>query len=299
MPCFKPLTAYRSNGGSVVFSELSRSGSVKTLSLPCGKCAGCRLERAREWALRCMHEASMHEENCYVTLTYSDMCLPDFRSLDYRDFQAFIRRLRVRELGREIRFYMCGEYGDEKWRPHFHALIFGYDFPDKVYWRKSPSGDSLFRSAILEGLWTGGFSSIGRVTFESASYVARYVMKKITGQEAETHYEYVDPVSGEVFRRVPEFNRMSLKPGIGARWLDKYESDVYPSGKVVMRGHEGMAPRYYDKRYKKRHPEKFENLEYVREREARLRYLDNTPERLAVKEKVKVAQLLMLKRKLI
>lgn len=316
MPCYKPLTAYRCFNGSVVFDELRRYDTVKTLSLPCGKCAGCRLERSREWAMRCMHEASMYEENCYVTLTYNDANLSDNWSLDYRDFQLFMRRLRAREVGREIRFYMAGEYGEvckvcrksvefckcasfvkDLGRPHFHACLFNYDFPDKVYDRKSPSGEKLYRSGILEDLWPVGYSSVGAVTFDSAAYVARYIMKKIVGDESAKHYEFVDQVSGEVVSRRPEFNKMSLKPGIGARWLDKYEHDVFPSGRVVVRGFEGMSPRYYDKRWRQKHPLEFEQLEYEREREARLRWMDNTPERLAVKEHVKLAQIRMLKRR--
>lgn len=294
MPCYRPLVAYRLSDGSVSFKGKKDQGRGDTLSLPCGHCAGCRLERSREWAVRCMHEASLYASNAYVTLTYNSDNLPAGGSLRYVDFQDFMRRLRY-EKG-PVRFYMCGEYGEENWRPHFHACLFGVEFSDRVFFRNAPSGEKLYRSSVLERLWPFGYSSIGEVTFESAAYVARYIMKKVTGDAAITHYAVVDPVTGECVSRVPEFNRMSLKPGIGARWLDKYETDVYPSGRVVVRGVESMAPRYYDKRYKERQAEKFDVVAFNRERAARLRYLDNTDERLVVKEKVRLAAIKMLKR---
>ncbi|AXH74001.1 MAG: replication initiator protein [Microviridae sp.] len=296
MPCYKPLIAYRSSNGSVNFVQNRFHGSGDTLSLPCGRCIGCRLEKSREWAMRCMHEAQMHERNCFVSLTYNDFNLPEDGSLRYKDFQDFMRKLRY-EFGK-VRFYMCGEYGDDNGRPHFHALLFGVDFDDKVYFKKSPAGFPLYRSRKLEVLWPYGYSSIGSLTFESAGYVARYVMKKVTGDAAEAHYRVVNEDTGEVKERKPEFGHMSLKPGIGAAWLDKFSSDVYPGGRVVVRGAEGMSPRYYDLRWKKSHPDVMEQLAFERDRAARLRYLDNTDERLAVKEKVRLAGIQMLKRKL-
>lgn len=316
MPCFHPITAYKTVCGSVVFSELQRHDVVSTLSLPCGRCAGCRLERSRQWALRCMHEASLYEENCFITLTYNEMHLPSDWSLDYRHFQSFMRNLRGIAFPREVRFYMCGEYGEvckvcrksvefckcasfvkDLGRPHFHAAIFNYDFHDKVYHSKSPAGSRLYRSKVLEGLWQYGYSSVTALNFDGAAYIARYIMKKITGDDAVTHYEYINPVTGEVSQRVPEFNRMSLKPGIGARWIDRYERDVYPSGKVVVRGVECVAPRYYDKRQRKRQPEEMDMLAAERDGKMRERYFDNTEERLLVKEKVQGARASMLKRR--
>lgn len=189
----------------------------------CGQCRGCRLEKSRQWAVRCLHEASLHEDNCYLTLTLDDAHLTSM-SLDYSLFQGFMRRLR-KEVGK-VRFYMAGEYGESNLRPHFHALLFGYDFPDKVHLRQSPAGFKLYRSPLLESLWPFGFSSVGACSFESAAYVARYVMKKVNGELAEEHYG----------GRVPEFSRMSLKPGIGAGWIDKFAGDVIPDGKVVVNG---------------------------------------------------------------
>jgi len=292
--CYRPLSAWQKADGAVVFVE--RGDCVRALFLPCGQCIGCRLERSRQWAIRCMHEASEHDANCFVTLTYDDDHVPRNGSLDYSHFQKFLKRVRRRFSSARVRFYMCGEYGEQFARPHFHSCLFGLDFPDKVYWSKSPGGARIFRSQILEDLWPFGFSSIGDVTFESAAYVARYCMKKVTGQAAAGHYAVVDTSTGEIFARCPEFNHMSLKPGVGASWISRFRGDVYPHGKVVVRGRECKPPRYYDKRFELMDPVGYEAMQFERELEARERSSDQTDERLRVREKVATAKAGRLKR---
>jgi hypothetical protein len=298
MPCYHPLSAYQCADGSIVFYESKRHDTVKSLSLPCGQCIGCRLERSRQWAIRCMHEAQMHEQNCFITLTYDDAHLPSDRSLHYRDFQLFIKRLRKRYSGRRIRYYMAGEYGENFGRPHWHACIFGLDFDDKKLWKRTSTNSLLYRSENLELLWPFGYSSIGDVTFESAAYVARYIMKKVTGKNASEHYQEIDPDTGEITNRTPEFTKMSLKPGIGYEWYKQYTSDVYPHDYVVVRGKKVKPPKFYDKKYKIDNPYEFDELLYIREKSAKLRHEDNTLERLAVKEQVAKAKLQKLKRNL-
>lgn len=290
MPCYHPQPAYRREDGSVVFAE--RGSIVASLFLPCGQCHGCRLERSRQWAIRCMHEAQMHKDNCFITLTYSAdregyrpdrMC--DGVSLEYRDFQKFIRRLRKAWPRDKIRFYMCGEYGENFSRPHFHACLFGFNFPDREPLRLIGQS-KLFSSAQLTKLWGHGFCSIGEVTFESAAYIARYCMKKINGDMALPHY--TDPDTGQV--RSPEFNHMSLKPGIGASWFTRFHGDVYPSDEVIVRGREMRPPRYYDKKIADMYPEMLEDVKLQRELDAAMHAADNTFERLAVKEVVSLAK---------
>ena len=193
---------------------------------------------------------------------------------------------------------MAGEYGENFGRPHFHACIFGYDFNDKKLWKRTPSGSLIYRSEHLETLWPFGYSSIGDVNFESAAYVARYIMKKITGKNAEEHYTEIDPVTGEITDRKPEFNKMSLKPGIGAEWINRYKSDVYPHDYVIIRGKKVKPPKFYDKKYAKENPYEWDEILYKREISAKLRHEDNTLERLAVKEQVTKAKLQKLKRNL-
>ena len=231
MPCFSPLKGWYSKDRtklgkrSIVFNP--RDGLLdRPIAVPCGQCIGCRLERSRQWATRCVHEASLHENNCFITLTYDDAHLPSDLSLNLVHFQKFMKRLRKR-FGDGIRFFHCGEYGENFGRPHYHACLFNFDLPDRVLW-STRSGVNLYTSHILSSLWPFGFVTVGDVTFESAAYVARYVMKKVTGKNAQDHYEWVHPITGQVYERAPEYVTMSRRPGIGKGWLEKYMSDVFP-----------------------------------------------------------------------
>lgn len=279
-----------------MFSERRGRDVVRSLQLPCGQCVGCRLERSRQWAMRCLHEASLSPRNCFITLTYRDECLPERGSLDYSHFQLFMKRFRKAVSPVRPRFYMCGEYGEELSRPHFHACIFGYDFEDKRIWKKTTSGSVIYRSEALEKLWTFGHSSVGDVNFQTAAYVARYCMKKVTGLRASEHYLRVDQDTGECYSMVPEFTHMSLKPGIGASWFSKFLGDVFPHDYCVVNGKMVKPPKFYDRKYAASNPDDFESVQWQRELDAALRASDNTPERLAVKEIVANAALSRLKR---
>lgn len=219
-----------------------------------------------------------------------------------RKLRAWARRQQKhlpKEQRTKVRFFFAGEYGDESWRPHYHGILFGVDFPDRVPWKKTPNGDQLWTSSILEKLWGFGFTSIGMVTYQSAGYVARYCMKKVTGDQARSHYERVDPQSGEVSSLEPEFALMSLKPGIGARWFERFSTDVYPSDFVVMDGGpKGKPPRYYERLKKRTDALGLRAVKEERERRARdpkIRY-EGTERRLAVREEVTKAKLSLKKR---
>lgn len=294
MPCYHPMPAVRMSDGSVKFVSRNKRGVEGDLSLPCGQCVGCRLERSRQWAMRCVHESSLHESNAFITLTYSDEHLPASRSLVYSDFQKFMKRLRKRTKAK-ITFYVGGEYGELEMRPHFHACLFGYDFPDKVFFKKSASGERLFTSKFLESLWPFGLSSVGAVSFQSAAYIARYCMKKVNGDLAKAHYEYVDEF-GEIHDRLPEFNHMSLKPAIGKRWLEKFRTDVFPRDYVVLNGVKTKPPKYYDRLFEKEDPGSFSEIVAQREADAELNLSDNSYARLSVKEQVVLARVSLLKR---
>lgn len=294
MACFHPREAWKPlAGGSLFWYE---RGDCQRIEIACGQCHGCRLERARHWAVRCVHEASLHDFNSFVTLTYDDAHVPE-RGLRYRDFQLFMKRVR-RRFRLRVRFFMCGEYGERTARPHFHALLFGVHFDDRSYWRKTEVGFDVFRSKILESLWSEGNSEIGEVTFESAGYVAGYVHKKVTGPRAAAHYERLDSGTGEIWSLTPEFCRMSLKPGIGAGWLEKFRSDVFPRDYVVIRGVKCPVPRYYDKLNALLSPKDFAEVEVDRAVKALSMEADCTPARLAVREVVAVARSNLKKRSL-
>lgn len=298
MPCYHPVDAWRPvAGGPLLFAE---RGDCRPIRISCGQCIGCRLERSRVWAMRCVHEASQHESACFVTLTYNDNFLPHNGSLCYPHFQRFMKRLR-KKLGK-VRFYMCGEYGDLTKRPHYHAILFGASFPDRELLFKSSSGSDVFRSATLEALWPYGFCSLGDVTFESAAYVARYVLKKASGsQEVARRYMRVDGDSGEVFEVVPEFSHMSLKPGIGSGWFAKFGEEVITHKGVMFHGVRAGMPKYYRRMLRESDPLAADFFD-----EDRLQSMmehhefewNNSVERLAVREHVAAAALSFKKRSL-
>lgn len=213
-----------------------------------------------------MHEAAMHEENSFVTLTYAEDHLPPWGSLDPSAFPRFMKRLRKHLGSGRVRYFHCGEYGEELERPHYHGLLFGYDFPDKEPW-KVRRGNQVWRSPLLEKLWPYGMSEVGTVTFESAAYVARYITKKVMGDEESVarRYSVRDVAGHEVGRRTQEFATMSRRPGIGAAWLEKFGSEVYPADSVVVRGREAKPPRYYDEWLRRRDPGLLEEVQLVRE----------------------------------
>lgn len=251
MACFRPLSAWKGHDGKMNFKGGPPSEMIK---LPCGKCIGCLLERSRQWAVRCMHEAQMHKENCFLTLTYDDYHLPDNGSLDKRDFVLFMKRLRKR-YGAGIRFFQCGEYGEKLQRPHHHCCLFGFDFPDKYPFSRSESGSILYRSESLEELWPYGFASIGELTYESAAYTARYVMKKLSDDHRMDEYTGLQP----------EYVTMSRRPGIGRSWYDKYHSDVFGSDQVILNnGFICKPPRYYENLLRDSDPWNYFWVKYAR-----------------------------------
>jgi len=197
----------------------------------------------------------------------------------------------VFEPGTKIRFFHCGEYGEKGSRPHYHACVFGFDFPDKTFYSER-SGCRLYRSDMLEELWPFGFSTIGDVTFESAAYVARYITKKITGEKAEEHYQ----------GKQPEYTTMSRggsvkgSRGIGAAWFNDYSSDVFPSDQLVLRGKVMKPPRAYDRWLEVDNQAAFQKIKVDRKAKALENAADNTAARLKAKEACKLAQFKQLKR---
>lgn len=267
------------------------------VTIPCGQCIGCRLERSRQWAIRCVHEAQLHDANAFITLTYDEEHLPPGPSLEKTHFQLFIKRLRKHIKPTKIRYYHCGEYGSNYGRPHYHACLFGFDFPDKYLWSERKS-IKLYRSPMLERLWPQGLSSIGNVTFESAAYVARYITKKYLGPDSAKHYERVDTDTGEITSITPEYTTMSLKPAIGKLWYDKYSADVYPSDEIILRGKRLKPPRYYNGLYELQNPASMATIKKSRIRKARKNSSDTTPARLLVRERSKLLQAKQLLRPL-
>lgn len=260
--CYHPIHGYYGAGRFVPTG--GRAGDAAKgfkgvfghpLTVPCGKCLGCRKETARQWAVRMMHESQMHEESAFLTLTYDEEHIPFDRGLDREAVPAFVKRLRKRIEPRRISYFQCGEYGADGSRPHYHLALFGYNFPDRTRWT-TRDGNQCWRSATLEELWPFGFSEIGSLTFGSATYIARYVTKKVANHERKdrdvheaehARYERYDFDTGEIYYVPREFATMSLKPAIGRTWIEKFWRDVYPNDEVVVRGKTCRPPRYYDR----------------------------------------------------
>ena len=251
--------------------------------------------------MRCMHEAQMHEENSFVTLTFDEENLqkrPEPWNLDVTEFQRFMKRLRKARAPQKIRFYHCGEYGEKNGRPHYHAILFGCAWPDReVYSIKN--GNKIYISQELQKLWPYGFSTIGECTFETAAYTARYCMKKITGDAAEDHYKVVDPYTGEVIgQKRPEYATMSRRPGIGKTWYDRYKTDVYPKDFVTLNGVKMAPPEYYDRLLQSDDELTHDAIKAERAKFCPKRAENSTTERLSVREKVLLNKTKNLKREL-
>lgn len=211
------------------------------ITIPCGVCLSCRLNRARDWANRCVLEASLRPDNAFVTLTYDDSHLPS--SLVKAHLQAFIKKLR--NDGHSIRYFGCGERGSLNGRPHYHVILFGY-WPDDAVMLSKTNGNYLYTSKYLSSVWEKGFVTIGSVTQESAGYVARYTLKKVGGSN------YKD-----------EFTLMSTRPGIGYSYFEDHLESIYTNDKIVYNfgdSHYAKAPRYFDKKLEELSPDMMRDI---------------------------------------
>lgn len=300
MTCYHPLKAYRSQERNpetgrygITFNPHKALIEGSTFQVPCGQCDGCKIDRSQMWAVRCAHEAQMHRNNCFITLTYNNESVPHDYSVKLDHFQRFMKRLRKRARGK-VRFFACGEYGDDNLRPHYHSLLFNFDFSDKKF-LKFRNGYPLYKSETLSQLWPLGFHEIGLVTFKSAAYCARYTMKKFGGDAADEYYTRVSPIDGNVYRVATEFLVMSRRPGIGATWFEKFASDAFPSDFVVVDGKKYTPPRFYLNRL---HELEQQKVQRARKRRALTHREDQTKERLAVREKVHREKINRLKRSL-
>jgi len=282
MRCTSPRTVgFQSDGKTLCWSPKKYSKQYAPFQIPCGKCISCRLENARQTAVRCVHEASMYEKNSFVTLTYSQENLKSDR-LQYVDFQKFVKDIRNHEFQkllnelfpdycqkdqrilwknlnkeeRKIKYekiqtaiFCAGEYGEKGKRPHWHAIIFNWRPDDLSHKYNNHRGDQVYNSKTLEQLWPHGISELGSVTFESAGYVARYATKKLVHGRDGTH-DYT-PIS-----------RRSTRNAIGKKWIEKYYQDVFNVGFLVMPdGSKSGIPRYYEKWFKQHHPDKW--VQYI------------------------------------
>lgn len=254
MRCLYPRTVgFKDDGKTISWSPKTYSKEYPTFQLPCSKCIECRLQYARDTAIRCVHEAQMHENNCFITLTYSDENLKSPR-LIYRDFQLFMKKLRKTQ-NQKIGCLVTGEYGDKTKRPHWHALLFNYRPSDALSGASNDRGDQTYTSSNLDALWGHNDSKtvpnvIGEVTLESAGYCARYAAKKLIHGKDEEHDFH--PI-----------HKRSSKHAIGKTWLEQYWRDAFNHGYIILNNQKLTIPRYYEKWLKKHEPQAW--LRYVTE----------------------------------
>lgn len=261
MPCIGPLTAYYgkivnpvTGKRRLVFNKQDAFSGVP-VSVPCGQCIECRLDYGRQWAIRLEKENKCHDVSTFITLTYDDDNLPADGSLVKEDLQAFHKRLHnrlLRKRGVGIRYYGAGEYGATFGRPHYHSIIFGYDFPDKKWYKDNDRGEPIYVSEFLRELWPAGRNGVGMVTFDSCMYVAGYVCNKISeGHDDQSRERFARKYGryssdGRFYLLQPEFSHMSRDPGIGAPYFQKFGSEVYRDDTVVVNGVSVRPPRYFD-----------------------------------------------------
>jgi hypothetical protein len=328
MPCTNPIKAWKygshpSGKQKLIFKD-PKDPEIETQMVPCAKCESCRLDYARQWATRVTHEMQTSKLGCFLTLTIADEhmlkegiwtktgdYIPPY-SVHRRTLQKFFKRLRKAialdvpnpETGRtqkvyqKFRYLACGEYGTNRGRPHYHAAIMGYDFPDKIFWRKTPRGHYVHRSKLLEKLWPYGYAEVGELTYSSAAYIARYTTKKSKDPkdyEVATGY---DPETGEILFETVEKEFLTMSKGIGLDWWLKYNPDTDKDYVIVDYDKTHPIPRYYDKQREKLKPDTLEEIKAKRQAAA-LEYQEtDTYERKLARATVKSAQNKMLKRNL-
>jgi hypothetical protein len=284
MQCTRPIGAVQFKDGSILFDargekheatlshaleRAHRAGEyAHRLQLRCRLCAACRYTHATMWAVRLEHELQAHDRSSFITLTYSDEHIPPGGTLDHRHVQLFLKRLRKSIAPTKIRYFVAGEYGTETHRPHYHLIIYGYDFPDKKAWSTGKKGNLNYISDQLEKCWGLGYCTVGTVSAASIAYVARYNLKKLTDDKAMNKNpalrEMIDLQTGQIHMRRPEYVRMSLKPGLGYNWFES-NWDELRKGFVTLNGTKRPIPNYYLGKLSAIFPDEFELLAASRE----------------------------------
>lgn len=310
MTCFYPLhrfiTGYDSNNDKVIARVVS--GETKILrgtngtivseyqEIPCGKCIGCRLDYAKNWANRCMLEAQQYEHNYMLTLTYDEEHVPITKTyeqidgtvycettLNPRDVQLFLHKLRKHwereynwkketdDKGDTIkygfRYFLAGEYGEKSSRAHYHLIMFNFPVYDLVEIEKSHKGFPQLSSPTIEKLWGKGRISLVACNWDTCAYVARYVVKKQKGPGSADYYEQLG--------KLPEFVRMSRNPGIGRDYYEQHKDIIYDTDEMFLSTSKGLQvvkpAKYYDKLYDLENPEKLFEIKEQRVERAKER----------------------------
>lgn len=189
--------------------------------VPCGKCPKCLLNRAKAWIYRLQQEEKRHSNSLFITLTYSNENCPisenGFMTLNKRDYQLFMKRLRKNTGRKSIKYYACGEYGTTTWRPHYHAIIFDVSMEE------------------IDKAWDKGLTHVGDVTGDSIAYTCKYICK---GKRIPLHGKD---------DRLKEFSLMSKNMGINylTKQTIKWHVENKASYLLLEGGYYQPLPRYY------------------------------------------------------
>lgn len=230
MQCIQPLSASFDEAGNITFSSKKRSKELVPFAFECRKCLPCRLNNAREKAIRAVHEAKTHKNNIFLTLTYDDEHLSSSR-LVYKDFQDFMKKLRHTQ-DEKITYIVTGEYGEKNKRPHWHALIFNFRPKDELHLRSTERGDRVYTSKLISDVWSSGRHEYGDLTLDSASYTCRYAAKKLVhGSDQDHDYHPI--------------HKTSSRRAIGRSWIEKYAEQTFKLGYIIHQGNKFKIPRYY------------------------------------------------------
>lgn len=315
MACYFPVKAWMPPDGAqdrrLIWkrSKAEAIAGARPLEVGCGKCQGCRADRAGHWKTRLLCEYAHLQQRAYsadslgaicgeawfVCLTYNDEHLPADYSVSRREMTLFMKRLRTyarEQFGPlDVRFFAVGEYGEQFMRPHYHVILYGLPIGAELEpSRMSKAGFPLYRSAFLEKVWPKGFVEVGNFDAASASYTAGYAHKKVGGPQADEHYRRVHPLTGEVVQVQREFLQMSLKPAIGLRWFQEFSGDVQGATMTLPVSRDVVpVPSYFRRKRLEADPnpeerkrrERWEAEEYFRETAH-----NRTADRLAVRREV-------------
>lgn len=260
MACFHPIDAWRRDDETKLdFTNAPkiRKHHIEHLRVPCGKCIGCMLDKANDWATRCYCETKGWTNNCFITLTYNDENLPENGQLIKKDLQDFWKRLRYYYEGKEtwvnpqngkvenpIRYFVCGEYGPKTNRPHYHACVFNWKPDDLKFYKENHAGDKLYISKKLTKIWGKGYVIIGDLTYQSACYVARYVSKKI----------FKDKKLYKIANFQREFTLCSTNGGIGIKFWQKFKNKITENKGIMIKIKNKVKikkiPKYFMRKWK-------------------------------------------------
>lgn len=229
----------------------------------CRKCLSCQITKRQEWSIRAVYESLKYKKNCFLTLTFRDSMLPP-KGVNTRDLQLFFKRLRKyiskTSPDTKVKYIACGEYGEKLFRPHYHILLFNYDFDDKVFFKRTKKGELIYRSSNLENLWTFGHSSIGELNHATASYVAGYVHKKFYNKDKEKVDLHYTNMYGEVCNK--EF--IVCSKGISKDFFLENKEQLYNRDYLIYNGKKFALPEYFNYLIKKDNIKAYDKLKFRR-----------------------------------